>query len=440
MNFENIRKWYPWGSAGFALLILLCSIPKLVQWNNEEHYQIIEFPNGEITVIDTTGFHAQWFGEVFTYPRYVDTYFSKMEDKGSKEDTSIRVTFNDGGWGNTSNHLKFQMPVTEQERIELHRHFGEKEVKDVTDAIGHHLVNCLKNSGPLMSGSEHQSQRKSEFYQAVFDQLRQGLFVMERVEQKVAARGGEKLNSGDESETQFVTRIKRDTDGKPVIAASSPLSVYGITVIQYNQTGTVYDDDTVAQISAKRNSYQLAEEAKAGVQKEYQKLLEVVEKGRLAVAEVEAQENKLKKGIQVKAQQEQDVARILQKETVTKAEQAVGVAGENLKQAKTKLEISAIKVDQAKAEAEKLIAEAGAMQAKLNQGGALSERDKQLAEFKQKRDAAIAQAISQIPSPKTVILGGGNGKEGGEAAATTSTLMNLIMLQQLEKPSKTVQK
>jgi len=432
-----LHQGLPYIAATLGVVIIACSAPMVVQWNNEEHYQIVEFPNGDISVIDTTGFHVQAFGEVFTYPRYVDAYLSKTGDESSKKpsrnvDTSVRVTFNDGGWGFMSNHLKFQMPVTREKRIELHRHFGEGGEAAIREAIGHHLINCLKNTGPLMSGSEHQSQRKAEFYQVVSDQLSTGLYSMERVKQKID-RSDKTDGFGDEQDVQYITRIKRDATGRPVLAATSPLSEYGITVVQYNQTDTIYDADTVSQINAKRNSYQLAEEAKAGVEKEHQKLQEVIEKGRLAVANIEAEQQKIKKGILVSAQKDLDVKQINQQEKVTIAEQDVGVAKEKLKQAMTELETSKIAVKIAEAEAKSLVSLSEATRAKLDQGGGFSEREKLMAEMRMQRNTAIAKSISEIPSPRTVILGDNKSGSAGSASSTNDTLMNLIMLQQLKK-------
>lgn len=433
------QKRLPYLAATLGIFVIVSCVPLLIQWNNDEHYQIIEFPNGEIAVIDTTGFHLQAFGQVFTYPRYVDAYLSRSADEMNKGDTkhkdsSVRVTFNDGGWGFMSNHLKFQMPVTREKRIALHRHFGEGGEKAIREAIGHHLINCLKNTGPLMSGSEHQSQRKAEFYQVVSDQLSKGLYWMERVEQKTE-RIEKTEGFGDEHDTQYITRIKRGSDGQPIISAPSPLMEYGITVVQYNQTDTIYDPDTETQINAKRNSYQLAEEAKAGVEKEHQKLQEVIEKGRLAVANVEAEQQKIKKGILVNAQKDLDVKGINQREQVTIAEQAVSIAEENLKQVTTELETSKIAIKIAEADAKALIALSEATRAKLDQGGAFSEREKMLAEMRKQRNSAIARSIAEIPSPKTVILGEKKGGPSGNGSSTTETLMNLIMLQQLKKES-----
>jgi hypothetical protein len=434
MDLRMIQRFAPWVMAGLVVLLLLVSIPKLVEWNYDENFQIIEYPSGEVVVVDTAGFHWQGFGEVFTYPRYMDIYYSAKKDEGTDADGSIQVTFNDGGWGETSNFLKVQLPVAETDRISMHRHFGQGEEKDAAAAIGHHLMNSLKNSGPLMSASEHQAQRKSEFYQVVFDQLQGGLYVMERVEQTVDRGSTTKAGVVDDDHT-FVTKIKRDADGSPIVAAPSPFEEYKFSVKAYNLTGTEYDPETKLQISAKRESYQQAEQAKAATTNEQQKLLEVIEKGKLAVAGIEADENKLQKSKLVAAQQIQDVAQIKQRETVTSAEEVVAVAGETLKKTKTDVEISIIKVEQAKAEAAELIATSEATQAKLERGGALSERDQVMAQMRLRRTAALTEGISKIPAPKTVILGGnGEGGQAGNGKGTqTDTLMQLFMLKQLEE-------
>lgn len=74
-----------------------------------------------------------------------------------------------------------------------------------------------------------------------------------------------------------------------------------------------------------------------------------------------------------------------------------------------------------------------ATRAKLDMGGALSEREKLMAEMRMQRNAAIAKSIAEIPSPRTVIMGDSKSSPGGTGTSTSETLMNLIMLQQLKK-------
>ena len=99
----------------------------------------------------------------------------------------------------------------------------------------------------------------------------------------------------------------------------------------------------------------------------------------------------------------------------------------------TELETSKIAIKIAEADAKALISLSEATRAKLDQGGALSEREKLMAQMRMQRNTAIAKSIAEIPSPKTVILGENkSGTVGAAASSTTETLMNLIMLQQLK--------
>jgi hypothetical protein len=151
------------------------------------------------------------------------------------------------------------------------------------------------------------------------------------------------------------------------------------------------------------------------------------------VANVEAEQQKTKKGILVSAQKDLDVKGINQQEQVTIAEQAVGVAKEKLKQVTTELETSIITVRIAEADAKALVSLSEATRAKLDRGGALSEREKLFAEMRMQRNTAIAKSIAEIPSPRTVIVGENKSGPGGASSSTTETLMNLFMLQQLKK-------
>jgi hypothetical protein len=137
----------------------------------------------------------------------------------------------------------------------------------------------------------------------------------------------------------------------------------------------------------------------------------------------------------VSAQKDLDVKEINQQEEITIAEQAVAVAGEHLKQVTIELETSKIAIKIAEADAKALISLSEATRAKLDQGGAFSEREKLMAEMRMHRNMAIAKSIAEIPSPKTVILGENKSGSGqsGTASSTSETLMNLIMLQQLKK-------
>ena len=92
----------------------------------------------------------------------------------------------------------------------------------------------------------------------------------------------------------MATEIVLGDNGKPVIVQPSPLARYKIGILQFSVTETQYDDKTLEQFAAKKESYLKAEQAKAERQQEYQQRLMVTEKGLRQVAEITAEENQKK--------------------------------------------------------------------------------------------------------------------------------------------------
>lgn len=428
---------YPYFLAGFLALFFVFNLASLLEWNADEDWQICQYPNGSYRVVDQAGVYVQFYGEVWTYPKFLDLYFSAAKDEGSKDDSSIRVTFSDSGTGFTSHHIKLSiLPAEESKRLELHRHFASTGVNGMRHMIEQHLSTAVKNSGPLMSASEYHAQKRAEFYQVVRDQLEQGLFGMEVVEQEVVMQTPEKGShqfSGNDVETVYKTRITLDAEKQPVQIVTSPLREYGLFVQQYSITNTSYDQQTTTQLDARRESYQLAEQSKAAVMKERQKVYSVIEAGKGEVAKVESVANQEMKEATVNATREVEVAEQTQQEEVAVAEQALATVKQKLLETEQLLTISAIALDTAKFEGKEMISQAEATRAKLEKGGAVSEVDQLRAEMRKKRMAFLA-SLANVPSPKTVIISGSKGGNNGVAGTgTTEALLQLFLLKQMNQ-------
>ena len=186
--------------------------------NDDQNWQIIQSVGGNVEVNDRAGWYAKWGASVWTWPRATQQYFSESPEEGGSRDESIRVTFNDGGKAKISSMIRVQLPITDKDRMKLHRDFNGKP-ENLVQAVRSHLVNCMKATAPLMSASENQSARKAEFTQLVSDQLTSGLYQMKKVERILKDRTDEK---GDPI-TVYATEIvyEEDADGnrtKPKVA------------------------------------------------------------------------------------------------------------------------------------------------------------------------------------------------------------------------------
>lgn len=421
-------------------------------YNHLQNYVVWQGVSGKVRCIDQPGYYGEWFGNSWEYPKTVQVYWSANDGEGHEEkDESIRVTFNDAGSAKISAMVQFNMPLEPERRLRLHERFGGN-LDNIKHAVHAHLTNCIKNTGPLMSASENQSSRKSEFTQAVEEQLRNGLYQMRRTRITLTDRVDDKGQPIQVDATEVIT----DKDGVAQRTERSPLEEYGITITQFSITGTDYDDRSNAQFAAKQEAFLAAEKSKAQREEEIQRKLMVVAKGEREKAEIESEANKVKakavteeqqkvevaektkQTAQTLANQQLEVAKIAKQQAETEAEKAKAVAklkaeqeAEVLKiESDAKLVAAQKLADAEKARATGIVALAEAEQKLIQLGGSVKESDKVLASIAADRDVKVAEALARISVPATIIQGGGTGGQGG-GNDFTQFLLNVTFLKNL---------
>lgn len=415
--------------AGIIALITLVAIVAgyngLVGYNSFENYQVYTSPLGSVSVIDSAGYYWKVFGKADTYPRAMEVEFTE------KNGGAIRATFNDGGTADISSFMRIAFPTNAEQRLLVHQQFSANP-KNVADSARNHLANCIKTAGPVMSASENQASRKSEFNQIIEEQLAKGLFKMRRTEIELSDlatieegrdENGNKITKEKKAKVQ-ATEIVLDKNNQPVVIQVSPLVQYGVNILQFSITEIEYDKQTLAQFAAKKDSYLNAEKSKAQRQEEVQQRLMVEEKGRRQVADVQADENQKKERAIIQASQAAEVAIITKAQAVTAAEQRTEVAGQLQKEAEMLKNIASIKAATAELDKKASISAAEARQKSIELGGGISEEKRVLAEIAAKRDAEVAAALAKVNVPSTVVGGGGSGGSGGD-------LLNIVLLKSL---------
>ena len=392
--------------------------------NSVRTWQVKQSVSGEVTIVDKPGYYMKMFADVWDYPRSIQTFYSSHSKEGNSGDDSISVTFNDGGNAKISTMVRFDMPSDETHRLLLHRTFGNaNECKTLIDSVRAHLVNCLKNSAPLMSASENQAGRKAEFNRIVEEQLRHGLYKM-RIAPKVVQ---DLTDQTGHPVTVYATEVVTDDKGSPVIQQTSPLDEYGIVVTQFSVTGTEYDDAIQKQFAAKKDSFLNAEQSKAQREQEVQQRLMIVEQGLREKAEAEAKANKEKATAVIAAQLKAEVAEQEKKEAETKANQALSVAKIEKQEAETRAEkelsVAQIRTKAAEQEALAIKTLADAKAEQIKKAGSITEREQTLATILADRDAKIAQALSTVRTPQVWMSG--SGTNGGDVQ---NNLLSIALL------------
>ena len=427
----------------FCVILLIIGFVGGVDKCDDHEWQIKQSVGGNVKIIDSPGWYLKMFATVWEYPRAVQKYWSEDPREGSPVDESIRVTFNDGGTAQMSSMIQYQTPITHDLRRMAHQNFSGS-IDSMTNAVRSHLGNCLKNSAPLMSSSEHQSARKAEYRQVVEDQLREGLYKMRRIERILE----DQLDENGNPTRLVATEIVLDDDGQPIVTQESPLKQYGLNILQFSITLTGYDDKTIEQFAAKKEFFLLAEKAKAERLGEIQKRLMVVEKGNREKAEVEAEANKEKAKQTIEATMAKEVAETgaamrvavaeqdkIEREVVAATQVAVAEQEKLVTEtnAQAKVAVATLKVEEAKLnalaadeDAKAIIILAKAEEEKITKAGAITEQERVLAQLQMERDYKVAQALASINVPSIIMSGGG---ENGNKGNLTEKLVQLKLLE-----------
>lgn len=408
------------------IVILLCTlitIPFFIGNNSDQSWLVIQYPWGSVKVIDTAGWYFKCGTSYWSYPRNWQVEYD--------QEYSFKVVFNDGGSAVMNAMVRFASPATVERKRNFHQLFGGNE-EAVEAAVWAHLSDAMKSSGPVMSASEHQSARRGEFTALVQDQLQKGLFEMKRISKTLQDQYDDK----GKPITVYATEVVFDGEGsEQKISRPSPLSDFGICITQFSITDVTYDDQTQRQFAQKKEAFLSAEGSKAQREKEVQERLMVEERGRREKAESESIALRRKAEEVINAQREKEVAELKAEKEKTVAEtnaaKELAVAEFSKKQAETKAqqELECAKLDRMRAEeeAQAQIILASAREKSLDLGGAISEKERVLAEIERDKQIGIAKELSHINVPQ-FIISGENSSQNGDMSGS---LMNILLLKQL---------
>ena len=398
-------------------------------YNEDQNWQVIQNIYGTVSIKQTPGYYWKGLSTVWTYPRARQSYYETVElssrrtgdDTGSKTiDESVSVTFNDSGKAKLSFMIRYRFPTKEDECIQLHRDFANN-LDSVDNSVLSYLIYIAKATAPLMTASENQSVRKGEYNNLILAQMKEGSYAMSKTTIELKDRLDEKGKPVTVEAVRIIYEI--DENGvetlNPKVSQPSPLEEYGIIVVQLSITETQYDPTTLKQFEAKKEFFLQSEQMKAERLKEREEELMVGQKGLRELAEITAKGNVEKKKAVIEAELKAEVATEAKKEQETKAAMALEVAKINQEEqetiANTALEVAKLRKQTATEDAEAIEILASAEEEKIAKAGAITEKEKVLAEIAAKRDTEVAKHLSMIQTPHTVVGGSGssNGSDGG---------------------------
>jgi hypothetical protein len=346
------------------------------------------FLDGQLQVWNTPGVHWQNFGRLTTYKRSAQYWFNlNPADPNVKDskpvDNSIQVRFNDGGHGNVSGSLRYDLPTDPAKMIRLHSTYHSME------SISHELIKQVVNksvfmTGPLMSSRESYAEKRADLIDHIRDQILHGVYRTERQTSKATD-----IISGQEKSVDTVIPKVDPKTGQKEREESSPLEMFGINAYNISVSGISYDPVIEKQIEQQQLAYQAVQQAMVDSRKAEQAAITTAKQGEAEAAKAKWAQEVIKATEITKAQQDKDVATLV---------------------ATKEKEVAALQLETARLSAQKVVTEAKAeSDAKKLQVAANNNLQERLDAYVKVQQAWATAYGAQRQTPDVVLGSGGGG-------------------------------
>jgi regulator of protease activity HflC (stomatin/prohibitin superfamily) len=338
--------------------------------------------DGKLEVWTQPGMYCRCFGKLTSYRKTDQYWFSKEKSEG--KDESIKVRFNDGGHGNVSGSLSYNLPIDRDRMVKLHTAYGSME------AVEHRLIRqvvtkAVYMSGPFMTSRESSAERRPDLITFISEQIARGVYKTQSEEIKQLD-----VLSGQEKTVRTVKPVPdQSKPGNFIREESSPVEEFGIQVYNLTINNIDYDETVEKQIKAQQEALAAVQTQMAQARMAEQKLLTTQSEGKAAAE---------------KAKWEQEVEKT---KAITLAQQEKEVATLALETAKLQKQ-KEIALGEGEAARKKLVMEAdGALAQKLDAWVKVNQ--------------AYADAMSKQPQVPSVVMGNSDSK-----STSTADLLQLM--------------
>lgn len=342
------------GAGIFVLVLGIVFIDKMVTTVAADEIVVKQnVLDGQLQVWNTPGVHWENFGTVTRYKKSAQYWFSNHEDEGKKTDDSIKVRFNDGGHGNVSGSLRFNLPLDPAKMVLLHSTYGSME------SINHELVRQVVNksvfmTGPLMSSRESYAEKRSDLINFITDQIVGGVYRTQRKQIETTDPITNQKKTVDYVEPKYgagPNGIEREEE--------SPIQKFGLNAYNITINGIDYDPTVEEQIKQQQQAIMAVQQAIVNSKKAEQDAMTTKMQGEAEAAKAKWAQEVIKATELTKAQQDKEVATL-------QAEKNKAVAALSLETAKLASQ-ETVTTARAEADAKKLAIQAdNALQTRLD--------------------------------------------------------------------------
>lgn len=291
-----------------GLIILIATAAGI--WTTVDAGEIVvkQGVTGDLVVWSEQGPKWQFWGKITRYKRSTPYFFSSAKDQGAPEDQSIKMRFNDGGHGNFSGSLRYDLPVDEASIIKIHKTFGSQAALEHS-LIRTNIEKVVYLSGSILSSTQSYAERRADLLAYIEDQAKKGLY------KSSSKCEPQKDPITKQDKTVCIVEIQQDPKtGGPARLEPSPLEPYGITLSAFSVNDIAYDAEITAQIKAQQSAIAAVQVSLSQAKQAEQNAITAAENGKAAAAKAKWDQEALKAKAVTEAEQTRDVAR-LAKET-----------------------------------------------------------------------------------------------------------------------------
>lgn len=274
----SLRKILVLSIAGIGVIASPFLIMGAVETLDAKEVMVVQSPwTGDLSVYTDPGPKWQGWGKVTRYPRRDQYSFSSIKNQGGEGDQSVRIGFNDGGEGKVSGVMSWEIPLSPDKVIRLHKEYGSF-IAIEQQLIRPMLEKVIFGTGATMSSFESNSERKSEIPQTIDDQLQNGPFLTKVVVSNI------KDPVTKEEKTIRAVQVATTADGKIVRASASTIKDYGITLSPVTINAIDYEAKVKAQIAERQASTQAVQLSMAAAVRATQDAVTTEQQGRADAA------------------------------------------------------------------------------------------------------------------------------------------------------------
>lgn len=429
---EGRKKLPPLGGKFLSPIFVLAGIT-LICFNSIFFYSepgmsyLVQYPTGTQKAVLQPGYSTRWFGDVVPFKKFVTVAFLNKEETAadgvnfSATATPQRIRFNDSVQSQVSMTARFELS-NDPERFLAMAVAYRNQANLVHSSLIPIMQESMNNTGRMFSAQEYIGGKGGDFDNAVLDQIRHGIYLLDIREENNMADAVKVTDptarSVQQGQTIRVIVSKRTHEnGTPLRKDEDqhPLTHFGIQLLQANIKGLDHDPKFKENLEHQR-------EAAAQVAIERQKARQQEERKKRIIAEGEAE--KASKKIELEMKQ---IEIVLAAETESKkAEQEqrrrTTDAETTKKEAEITREQKAVELETARLEAQRILelARADAEKRKLLMAAdnALSLRLEAYVKVQQ----AYAEALKGKQLVPTVVVGG----SGASGNTNATTLVELL--------------